>query len=103
MIAQRGFEASIPVASYHDDRLRDMPIGHFFDVITNGTGAMYPFAARIPVEDRWAITAYIKVLQKSQNVNYDDLSEDEKQKVQDAALGHTEGHEEGEGAAEAHH
>lgn len=103
MIAQRGFEASIPVASYHDDRLRDMPIGHFFDVITNGTGAMYPFAARIPVEDRWAITAYIKVLQKSQNVNYDDLSEDEKQKVQDAALGHTEGHEEGEGAAEANH
>lgn len=66
MISQRGFKAERPVASYHTDRLRKMPIGHFFDVMTNGYGAMFPFSDRIPVEDRWAIASYIRVLQKSQ-------------------------------------
>ncbi len=105
MIAQRGFEASIPVASYHTDRLREIPVGHFFDVITNGTGAMYAFGARIPVEDRWAIAAYIRVLQKSQNVNYDELSSEEQQKVQTGASGSHDDHsgDGHEGTEEAGH
>jgi mono/diheme cytochrome c family protein len=73
MIAQRGYKVERPVASYHTDRLRQMPVGHFFDVITNGYGAMFPFSDRIPVEDRWAIVAYIRVLQRSQNAQLSDV------------------------------
>lgn len=65
MIVQRGFT---PPPSYHTERLRNAPVGHFFDVITNGYGAMYSYAARVPVPDRWAIIAYIRALQLSQNV-----------------------------------
>jgi len=64
MIVQRGFP---PPPSYHDDRLRNVPIQHFYDVITQGYGAMYPFADRVPGDDRWAIAAYIRALQRSQN------------------------------------
>lgn len=63
MIVRRGFR--IP-PSYHEDRLRGAPVGHFFDVITNGWGAMPDYAAQIPPEDRWAIIAYIRALQLSQ-------------------------------------
>jgi mono/diheme cytochrome c family protein len=73
MIAQRGYKVERPVASYHTDRLRQMPVGHFFDVITNGYGAMFPFSDRIPVEDRWAIVSYIRVLQRSQNAKLADV------------------------------
>jgi mono/diheme cytochrome c family protein len=70
MIVQRGF----PVPpSYHTDRLRDAPVQHFFDVISNGYGAMYSFADRIQPEDRWAIAAYIRALQRSQNAAEKDL------------------------------
>ena len=62
MIVQRGFPAP---PSYHIDRLRQAPVGHFFDVITHGYGMMYPYAARVEVGDRWAIAAYIRALQKS--------------------------------------
>lgn len=68
MIAQRGFNLRKKPASYHTERLRNMPIGHFFDVITNGYGVMYSYAARVKLEDRWAIAAYIRVLQASQNM-----------------------------------
>ena len=68
MIAQRGFAIRRQPASYHTDRLRKMPIGHFFDVITNGYGTMFSYAARVQVDDRWAIAAYIRVLQQSENV-----------------------------------
>jgi len=64
MIVQRGFPAP---PSFHLDRLRQAPIGHFFDAETNGWGKMYSFKDRIPVNDRWAIAAYIRVLQLSQN------------------------------------
>ena len=73
MIAQRGFELRRPVGNYHTDRLRDMPVGHFYDVITNGYGTMYPQGGRIRPLDRWAIVAYIRALQLSQFVSREDL------------------------------
>ncbi len=75
MIAQRGLELRRPPASYHTDRLRQMPIGHFFDVVTHGFGAMYSYASRIEPDDRWAIAAYIRVLQLSQNARAGDFPE----------------------------
>ena len=62
MIVQRGFSKP---PSYHEKRLIDAPVGHYFDVITNGYGAMYSYASRISPRDRWAITAYIRTLQYS--------------------------------------
>lgn len=62
MIVQRGFP---PPPSYHIDRLRKAPVGHFFDVITQGYGVMYSYAQRVEPADRWAIAAYIRALQKS--------------------------------------
>jgi mono/diheme cytochrome c family protein len=62
MIARRGFRRA---ASFHDDRLRQAPVGHFFDAITNGWGAMPSYATQIPVQDRWAIIAYVRALQLS--------------------------------------
>src|SRR6185369_16438170 len=70
MIVQRGFP--IP-PSYHIDRLRQAPIGHFFDVITNGFGAMSEYKAQVSVNDRWAIAAYIRALQLSQNATRADV------------------------------
>ncbi len=70
MIAQRGFPSP---PSYHIERLRAAPTSHFYDVITNGFGAMYSFAARVPARDRWAIAAYIRALQRSQNATLVDL------------------------------
>ena len=66
MIVQRGFPQP---PSYHIQRLRDAPVGHFYGVITDGLGAMYSYAARIEPADRWRIAAYIRVLQLSQNAN----------------------------------
>ena len=71
MIVQRGFKQP---PSYHIDRLRNARPGHFYDVITNGYGAMYNYSAQISPRDRWAIVAYIRALQYSQNVNRSDLS-----------------------------
>lgn len=65
MIVQRGFPRP---PSYHIDRLRQAPAGHFYRVITDGYGVMYPYAARVKPEDRWAITAYIRALQLSRHV-----------------------------------
>jgi len=65
MIARRGFNKPAP-ASLHQDKLRQAPVGHFFDVITNGWGAMPSHASQIPVEDRWKIIAYVRALQLSQ-------------------------------------
>lgn len=63
MIVRRGFRRA---ASFNDDRLRQAPVGHFFDAITNGWGAMPSYASQIPVQDRWAIISYIRALQTSQ-------------------------------------
>jgi mono/diheme cytochrome c family protein len=62
-----------PPPSFHADRLRAAPVGHFFDVMTNGFGTMYSYADRIAPEDRWAIVAYIQALQMSQNATVDDV------------------------------
>jgi mono/diheme cytochrome c family protein len=70
--------------SYHTDALRDQPVGHFFDVITKGNGEMKSYAARIPVQDRWAIVAYLRTLQASQNVKLADLAADEVTKVRES-------------------
>jgi mono/diheme cytochrome c family protein len=63
MVVRRGFRRA---ASFNDDRLRQAPVGHFFDAITNGWGAMPSYSSQIPVQDRWAIIAYIRALQLSQ-------------------------------------
>ena len=64
MIVRRGFS---PPPSYHTDQLRGAPVGHFYDVITNGWGRMNGYAAQVPVYDRWAIVSYIRALQAAQN------------------------------------
>jgi mono/diheme cytochrome c family protein len=75
MIVRRGFPHP---PDYTQDRLLKMPLQHFYDVITNGYGAMYPYASRVAPNDRWAIAAYIRALQLSQHANVADLTPDEK-------------------------
>lgn len=70
MIVQRGLRRP---PSYHIDRLREAPVGYFYDVISNGFGAMPDYAARIAPKDRWAIVAYIRALQFSQHATLDDV------------------------------
>lgn len=73
VVVQRGFTQP---TSFHDPRLRSMAPGYVFDVVTNGFGAMTSYASRVPPEDRWAIAAYIKALQLSQNARLEDVPED---------------------------
>ena len=70
IVVQRGFP---PPPSLHIDRIRQAPVGHFFDVITNGDGSMYSYASRIEPEDRWRIAAYIRVLQLSEHATEQDV------------------------------
>ena len=78
MVVRRGFR---PPPSYHIERLRQAPPGYFYDVITNGFGAMQDYAAQIPVRDRWAIVAYVRALQLSQNATLNDVPELERQNL----------------------
>jgi mono/diheme cytochrome c family protein len=78
MIVQRGFKQP---PSYHIDRLRQVGVGHFFDVMTNGYGAMWKYSAQVEPRDRWAIAAYIRVLQASQDTNINDLSAEDRAKL----------------------
>jgi cytochrome c553 len=78
MIVQRGFPHP---PSYHILRLREAPVGHFFEVMTNGFGAMYSYAARVEPADRWRIAAYIRVLQLSENATLQDVPESERGKL----------------------
>ena len=96
MIALRGVQLMRPVGNYHSDRLRKMPVGHFYDVITNGYGAMYSYASRIEPQDRWAVVAYIRALQLSQHGSLTDLSDPEKAKLDEKVEPKKEGAE-GEG------
>ena len=75
MIALRGFKMP---PSYHSDRLRTAAVGHFFDVITHGFGVMPDYAMQIPPQERWAITAYIRALQLSQNATLADVPAEDK-------------------------
>jgi hypothetical protein len=73
MIVKRGFRAA---ANYHTEKLRNAPVGHFFDVVTNGFGAMPSYASRVPVDDRWRIIAYIRALQYSEAASINDVPSD---------------------------
>jgi mono/diheme cytochrome c family protein len=73
MIVRRGFRQP---PSYHEARLRNAPAGYFFDVMTNGFGAMQDYAAQVPPADRWAIAAYIRALQLSQGATVADVPAD---------------------------
>ncbi len=72
MIVQRGFPSP---PSFHLERLRQAPAGHFFDVMTNGLGLMYSYASRVSPQDRWRIAAYIRALQLSQHGSTADVPE----------------------------
>jgi mono/diheme cytochrome c family protein len=78
MVVRRGYRRP---PSLHDDRLRSTPVGHFFDVITNGFGAMPDYAAQINVEDRWAIVAYVRALQLSEHATLADVPADQRGKM----------------------
>jgi cbb3-type cytochrome c oxidase subunit III len=84
MIVQRGFP---PPPSYHIDRLRNAPAGHFFDVITNGFGSMYSYASRVSPEDRWRIVAYIRALQLAQHASMTDVPESESSQLAESSGG----------------
>jgi hypothetical protein len=75
MIVQRGMKQP---PSLHVERLRQAPPGYFYDVVTNGFGAMVDYADRVPVRDRWAIVAYLRALQLSQNAAIEDVPESER-------------------------
>lgn len=78
MIAMRGMKHP---PSYHDARLRQVPNGYIYDVITNGFGAMLGYSAQIPPKDRWAIIAYVRALQLSRNAPVSELSPEQRQKL----------------------
>jgi mono/diheme cytochrome c family protein len=79
MVARRGFPHP---PSYHIDRLRQAPDSYFFDVITRGYGDMYPYADRVNPQDRWAIVAYIRALQLSQNASLNDVPANERSQLE---------------------
>jgi len=75
MVVRRGFRQA---ASYHTQRLMQAPVGHFFNVMTNGYGAMPSYGSRVEPDDRWRIAAYVRVLQLSQNASMDDVPADQR-------------------------
>jgi mono/diheme cytochrome c family protein len=79
MAVQRGFRQP---PTYHQDRLRQVPLGYLFDVITNGFGQMPDYRVQVDVDDRWRIVAYIRALQLSQMARASDIPADEMQRLQ---------------------
>ncbi len=73
LVVQRGFKQP---SSFHVDRLREAPVGYYYSVITHGFATMYSYASRVEPEDRWAIIAYIRALQLSQNATLSDVPPD---------------------------
>ncbi len=82
MIVRRGYRQP---PSYHIDRLREAPIGHFFDVMTNGFGAMPDYRAQLAPRDRWAIAAYVRALQLSQHASAADIPAGDRDKLSQPA------------------
>lgn len=78
MIVLRGFHQA---ASYHSEKLMKAPVGHFFDVMTNGFGAMPSYASRVEPDDRWRIAAYIRVLQLSQAAKIEDVPAEQRGQI----------------------
>ncbi len=81
MIARRGY---LRPPSFHDDRLRNAPLGHFFRVMTYGSGAMPDYAQQVSAVDRWAIAAYIRALQLSQAATVNDVPASERPHIGEA-------------------
>jgi len=79
MVVRRGFRHP---PSFHIDRLRQAPVGYYFDVVTNGFGSMQDYSAQIPVRDRWAIVAYIRALQLSQHAVLTDVPDTERKQFE---------------------
>jgi mono/diheme cytochrome c family protein len=79
MVVQRGYR---PAASFHSEAIRNRPLGHYFDVMTNGFGAMPDYRAQVAPRDRWAIAAYIRVLQLSQRATIDDVPGDRRNELE---------------------
>jgi mono/diheme cytochrome c family protein len=75
------YRGGLPVPTLHNDRLRTVAVGYYFDVITNGVNRMYSYAHRIPPEDRWAVIAYVRALQLSQNADAANLTAEELQQL----------------------
>ncbi len=78
MVVRRGFS---PPPSFHSPRMLALPLGHYFDVMTNGFGIMYSYAATVKPRDRWAIAAYIRALQLSQNAKLSDAPDDVQERL----------------------
>lgn len=79
MIVRRGYSRP---PTFHDDRLRNAPLGHFYDVMTNGFGGMPSYAGQIEPQDRWAVAAYIRALQLSQNATLNDVPPDRRNELE---------------------
>jgi mono/diheme cytochrome c family protein len=79
IVVRRGFT---PPPSLHSERLRAAPAGYLYEVITNGFGAMPSYAAQVPERDRWAIVAYVRALQLSQNARPEDVPDTERQQLE---------------------
>ena len=85
MVVQRGLRQA---ATYHQDRLRAIAPGYFYDVITNGFGAMQGYAEQIPPRDRWLIAAYVRALQLSQNATVEDVPAADRGRLNAPAASH---------------
>jgi mono/diheme cytochrome c family protein len=75
IIVQRGLR---PPPSFHDDKIRSQPVGYYFDVMTNGFGAMQDYRSQLEAKDRWAVAAYIRALQYSQHASLADVPADKR-------------------------
>jgi len=82
MVANRGMKHP---PTYHQDRLRRVPNGYIYDVVSNGFGAMLGYSAQVPPRDRWAIVAYLRALQLSRNAKVSELPRDLREKLEKAA------------------
>ena len=79
IMIQRGY---VPPPTFHDDRIRNFPDGHIFTVINNGIRNMPAYGSQIPVEDRWAIVAYVRALQRAQNATLEDIPPQRREELQ---------------------
>ncbi len=91
MVVQRGFKQA---ASYHVDRLRQMPVGYFYDVMSNGFGSMPDYRSQITPDDRWRIVAFIRALQLSHHATTTDVPADQMKQLTDGAPARTGGGQE---------
>jgi mono/diheme cytochrome c family protein len=78
MVVLRGYRQA---TSYYTDKLMKAPVGHFFDVVTNGFGAMPSYASRVEPDDRWRIIAYIRALQLSESAKFSDVPSDQQKQL----------------------